>query len=640
MPTDGVQTPLPPSVFQRLAAAARYTISGVAPDGWFGPQQPLAPQAPADVKGRQWDYPFGVNLSYVPRSENGISFHELRALADALPLLRAVIETRKDQIAGLNYAVRSLDPTGAPDAAARIQSTLAFLARPDRRHSFAAWLRMLLEDLLVIDAATIYPRFTRGGSLYSLDVIDGSTITPLVGEDGRSPEPPDPAYQQVLHGVPAADFSTDELLYLPRNVRSHRLYGMSPVEQIALTVNIALRRDAATLDYYRSGSVPDSFATLPKEWTVDQIRQFQDYFDALMSGNLERRRMVKFMPADFKLTETRQPPLKDSYDEWLARVICYAFSVPASAFVSQVNRATSETLRMQATQEGLVPLKAWVKSALDSVVQVYLKQPDLEFVWVGDDAVDPLEQAQTLNILVTAGIKTREEARADLGLAAEAAKGRAFGKYNQHHDPSNRRFTTAEGAGAPGGATRPAADATGIRVASLEPSAANPSGVLTDAPDGGVDFQIAQDPVEPPPPPEEPPVPRPAAPLEDAEPVVPAKGTVADAVAPNGVLPGDGPKGLGTARNMRVSDNPNLAGLNYVASIYNGLIPVSVKAVGDPGSGAFVATMPDGTYITYRPAGQANDYWTPPTMATVEVNSNAIKALNNNQVLKLKFPQQ
>ena len=444
MPSDGVQTPLPPGVFQRLAAAARYAITGVGPDTWFGPQQPLAPQAPPDVKGRQWDYPFGVNLSYVPRSDNGISFLELRALADALPLLRAVIETRKDQIAGLSYAVRSRDPAGAPDAAARIQSALAFLARPDRRHDFAAWLRMLLEDLLVIDAATIYPRFTRGGSLYSLDVIDGSTITPLIGEDGRSPEPPDPAYQQVLHGVPAADFSSDELLYLPRNVRSHRLYGMSPVEQIALTVNIALRRDTATLDYYRTGSVPDSFATLPREWTTDQIKQFQDYFDALMSGNLERRHMLKFVPADFKLIETRQPPLKDQYDEWLARVICYAFSVPASAFVSQVNRATSETLRMQATQEGLVPLKAWVKSALDQVVQVYLKQPDLEFVWVGDDAVDPLEQAQTLQILVGAGIKTREEARADLGLAPEGKSAAGLGKFNPHHDPSNGQFTTAE----------------------------------------------------------------------------------------------------------------------------------------------------------------------------------------------------
>ena len=461
MPSDGVQTPLPPGVFQRLAAAARYAITGVGPDTWFGPQQPLQPQAPPDVKGRQWDYPFGVNLSYVPRSDNGISFLELRALADALPLLRAVIETRKDQIAGLSYAVRSRDPAGAPDAGARIQSALAFLARPDRRHDFAAWLRMLLEDLLVIDAATIYPRFTRGGSLYSLDVIDGSTITPLIGEDGRSPEPPDPAYQQVLHGVPAADFSSDELLYLPRNVRSHRLYGMSPVEQIALTINIALRRDTATLDYYRTGSVPDSFATLPREWTTDQIKQFQDYFDALMSGNLERRHMLKFVPADFKLIETRQPPLKDSYDEWLARVICYAFSVPASAFVTQVNRATSETLRMQATQEGLVPLKAWVKSALDQVVQVYLKQPDLEFVWVGDDAVDPLEQAQTLQILVGAGIKTREEARADLGLApAGGGKAGGLGKYNENHDERGR-FATADNAVSPGGGTKPEAQSCG-----------------------------------------------------------------------------------------------------------------------------------------------------------------------------------
>ena len=214
--------------------------------------------------------------------------------------------------------------------------------------------------------------------------------------------------------MPAADFSADELIYLPRNLRSHRLYGMSPVEQIALTVNIALRRDAATLDYYRTGSSPDAFATLPKEWTADQIRSFQDYFDALMSGNLARRRMTKFMPADFKLIETRQPPLKDMYDEWLARLICYAFSVPASAFVSQVNRATRETLRQQATQEGLVPLKAWVKNALDCVIQDCMAEPGLEFVWVRDDAVNPLEQAQTLNILVSAGIKTPEEARADL----------------------------------------------------------------------------------------------------------------------------------------------------------------------------------------------------------------------------------
>ena len=58
-----------------------------------------------------------------------------------------------------------------------------------------------------------------------------------------------------------------------------------------------------------------------------------------MSSNLVRRRMVKFMPSEFKLIETRQPPLKDQYDEWLARVICYAFSIPPSPFVAEVNCA-------------------------------------------------------------------------------------------------------------------------------------------------------------------------------------------------------------------------------------------------------------------------------------------------------------
>ena len=244
---------------------------------------------------------------------------------------------------------------------------------------------------------------------------------------------------------------------------------MSPVEQIALTINIALRRDAATLDYYRVGSTPDAFATLPKEWTADQIRSFQDYFDALMSGNLARRRQTKFMPADFKLIEARQPPLKDQYDEWLARLICYAFSVPVSAFVSQVNRATGETLRQQAAQEGLVPLKAWVKNALDHVICVCMNEPSLEFVWVGDDAVDPLEQAQTLQILVAAGIKTREEARADLGLAPAggSAPGKpqaGLGKYNSNHDERGL-FATADNAAGPVGSPTRKPRPTGMQIA-------------------------------------------------------------------------------------------------------------------------------------------------------------------------------
>jgi filamentous hemagglutinin len=160
---------------------------------------------------------------------------------------------------------------------------------------------------------------------------------------------------------------------------------------------------------------------------------------------------------------------------------------------------------------------------------------------------------------------------------------------------------------------------------------------LTDASDGGADFQTAQV-SEPPPPPEEPPAPPPAVPPESADPVVTPKGTVAGAVAPNGVLPGDGSNGLGNPRTMPASDDPNSAASQFVNSIYNGQMPVSVRPIGDPGSGAFVAKMPDGTNITFRPAGQAGDK-TALTTATVEVNSDALNSMNSGSPLELKFPK-
>ncbi len=289
MSDDALRRPLPPSVFARLAQATRYAITDVSPDTWFGPLQPLAPMAPPEVKGRQFDYPFGANLNYIPRAEDGISFAELRGLADALPLLRAVIETRKDQIAAQSYAVRARSRADTPDASKSIDAVASFLARPDRRHSFADWLRMLVEEMLVIDAATIYPRYARGGALYSLDIIDGATVKPLIGEDGRAPEPPDPAYQQILKGVPAADFSAEELIYLPAQPALAPALRDEPgrADRAHREHRAETRRGDPRLLPHR---LLARRLRHPAEGVDGQIRSFQDYFDALMSGDLARRR--------------------------------------------------------------------------------------------------------------------------------------------------------------------------------------------------------------------------------------------------------------------------------------------------------------------------------------------------------------
>ena len=79
--------------------------------------------------------------------------------------------------------------------------------------------------------------------------------------------------------------------------------------------------------YFSEGSVPDALIGVPNSWTPDQIKQFQDYWDTEFSGDLAKRRRAKFVPGDSasRVHQTKEPSHKDDFDEWLARIICFAF---------------------------------------------------------------------------------------------------------------------------------------------------------------------------------------------------------------------------------------------------------------------------------------------------------------------------
>ncbi|HVA13448.1 MAG TPA: phage portal protein [Stellaceae bacterium] len=412
---------MPERFLARLARGAGYVLTGNAPAAWFGPQHPLPPQAPPEVAGRQFDYPFGFNLAATPRSWEPTGFAELRALADAFDLMRLVIETRKDQMERQTWRIRPRSlaaNSDVADADPRVAALTAFFRCPDRQHGWATWLRMLLEDLLVIDAPTLYKRRTRGGALWALELLDGATVKRLIDDWGRTPAPPMPAYQQILKGMPAVDYTADELIYAPRNPRVHKAYGFSPVEQVQMSVNIALRRQIYQLQYYTEGNIPEALIGVPETWNPDQIRQFQAYWDSLNSGDTAERRHAKFVPGGVAKTfvPVREPALKDAFDEWLARVVCYAFSVPPSAFVPQVNRATAENAQDVALAEGLAPLLHWVKHLIDRVIAEEFGASDLEFAWDQDRDADPSATATIAADYVKTGIKSINEVRAELGL--------------------------------------------------------------------------------------------------------------------------------------------------------------------------------------------------------------------------------
>jgi len=424
MSSKPTKTAIEPGILARVSAGVRYAISGKPTAGqagvFFSPGATLAPQAQNESQGavgRRYDFPIAINTQTRPRAQEAVSFADMRALADGYDLLRLVIETRKDQICAIPFGFRMKDKKAKADDA-RIQELAAFFHRPDKQHTWSQWLRMVLEDMIVIDAATVYPRLTRGGQLYSLEPIDGATIKRVIDSTGRAPMPPEPAYQQVLKGLPAVDYSADELLYMPRNPRTHKLYGYSPVEQIVAIVNIGIRRETAQLEHFTSGSVPESLLALPADWDSETIFKFQRHWDALLSGNSSERSKMRMVPNGSSYTPTKTEVLKGEFDEWIARIVCYAFSLDPSAFIKQTNKGTAGTAHQAAKEEGLLPSMNWVTELINDILMRYFGYTDIEFTFKTEEIVDPEAQARTFVAYVNAGVMEANEVREALGLEA------------------------------------------------------------------------------------------------------------------------------------------------------------------------------------------------------------------------------
>jgi SPP1 gp7 family putative phage head morphogenesis protein len=428
MPSGGNKTPIEQSVVQSASgqrpnygvagASATYSVSGTA-TAWMSPGPGLAPLADfpgSGTRGRQFDFPVNVNLIPRPRTYEAVTFQQLRDLAENCDILRTVIENEKDNLARLKWKIKPKDEKAQPDT--RCQQLTDFFSMPDKEHTWDEWLRMLLDDLFVLDAPCLYPRKTKGGDIapsgtvsdwYGFEIMDGATIKRFIDPTGRTPLPPDPAYQGILKGMQAVDYTRDELIYRPRNVRSYKIYGYSPVEQILMTVNIAIRRSLNQLSYYTEGNVPDLLFGVPDTWQPDQIKQFQTWWDSLTSG--QSKKVGRFIPGGIAPHDTKPLALKDDYDEWLARVICYAFSTQPSPFIKQMNRATAQTSQEEAQQEGLLPRMNWVRNLLNYIIWKYFGFTDLEFDWDQEEAMDPLVAEQIIDLQVKNGTKSVDEIR-------------------------------------------------------------------------------------------------------------------------------------------------------------------------------------------------------------------------------------
>jgi HK97 family phage portal protein len=396
------------------------TISSVDEDqNWFSPFQPILPFGPPYVTNpRDWDYEVGENLNYAPR--RFMLFQRLRDMSQTWGILRTIIETRKDQLMAQPWEIQQ---TNKPRSTSpRVEEIKQFFRRPDGKRRYSAWARMLLEDLFVIDAPTLYVGDRdRAGRPLRIDVIDGATIRPLIDDAGRIPDWPNPAYQQITKGLPMLNFTERELIYAPMRPRPEMpIWGYSPVEHIYLEIMEAIKKTFYQLEFWTEGTLPDMIMSVPKDWTAKQIVAFQAVFDATLSGNTRQKSKVRFVPEGMKpydIKNSSGEALHSTRDDTLIRLACYAFSVPPTPFMSTMNRATAQSSADESQQEGLMPLKVWWREEImNRIIQEEFGYDDVEFAWQPVVEVDQLKRAQIYQIYQKSAIQTPNEIRQDLGL--------------------------------------------------------------------------------------------------------------------------------------------------------------------------------------------------------------------------------
>lgn len=429
----------------------------------FSPGNPIIPGAinPLRQDGRadprRYEYQVAQNINITPTKL--IPFTTLRSTADQVDIIRRCIEVVKNKITGMDWDIVLSDDASEKIAAesgkdhvramaeARVNYTndiarlRGFWEQPDKNNGYtwSDWINLALEEILVIDAWAIWPQKSVGGDLFGFQILDGSTIKPLIDDRGMRPQAPNPAFQQILFGFPRSEFmapneiedadgefTSDELSYLIKNRRSWTIYGFSPVERALPLADIYLRRQQWIRAEYTDGVLPELLFTTDATFgnNPDLLRAYENIFNDDLAGQTAQRKRARLLPAGMTPIQYDGygEKFKDVLDNYLITSICGHFGV----LPSEIGFSGSGSLGASGLQKGeslsaeiigIQPLADWISRQLTNLSYLYLGMPrELEFKILFESKIDTESEARRIDIELKNGGRTVNEARSGMGL--------------------------------------------------------------------------------------------------------------------------------------------------------------------------------------------------------------------------------
>ncbi len=347
----------------------------------------------------------------------------LRKFAET-PLARKAINTIKDRIAGMRWAVqikKSRTRADVVNADERIATLTRNFEAPNGDDSFRSFCEQVLEDVIVGGYGAIEMQAT-GDAKHPLTLwpVDGASIQIRTDWDGQA-ESVRYVQQTTAFGASnGVELSDRDLIYVRLNARTYTPFGLGRLEVAFETINsfLSAHRYASRL---ASNSVVQYALWLQGLTQANHERLIRWWQD-----EIEGTGKVPIMAAEQKPEVLRfgggtDADLRLQWQEFLIRMIANAFDLPPQMLgaTGDVNKATAQVMDDQAFDQAIVPTaRLFAESLTRGAIQKKLGWDDLEFFFPELESAGAMARLQEDALLISSGIETVNEVRARRGFGA------------------------------------------------------------------------------------------------------------------------------------------------------------------------------------------------------------------------------
>lgn len=385
----------------------------------------------------------------------------IRRLA-AMPFVEMCISTIVDETSSVPWDIvvkEGIDIT--PEHEKQIEHVKSFYDNPNtNKESFDEIRRKYIRDILEVDAGVLIKMFNmkeemveimaRDGATFTKnpdifgrivdrdDVIIDSNIAMSGNKEARLMEPgwitaadarEKAAYFQYgwISGARPVPFGKKEIVWFERNPRTDSIYGRSPIEVLAQSIQTLIYAIEHNLEYFSDNSIPKGIIGLEGA-DADAIKAFKDQWTEQQrtkdsAGNWKKKfhhvpivgkspvfTRLQFTNAELELIESQK---------WWAKMVWACFGVTATEL------GYTEDAKGLANQ--IVQSNIFRKRAINPILRLEeykhnheiiseFEYPDIEFKFLMFDVEEETKKAGLYKIQLDAGYKSINEIRQEEGM--------------------------------------------------------------------------------------------------------------------------------------------------------------------------------------------------------------------------------